>query len=182
MDDQANTEIVKGGNVRLSNSWAAVPGATTDSPKLTSRFFAETTGGQLLNSTSGSVGDLQNHLSMAASWFCFFEDQELPTDRRRFEKRLQDRQVELLPIFHEVFASFETSLRLRHEIMALVERLGSPALTDTRMDLVSHVERLFPSSLLNPTGHLHRQRKTLAGARLLKTCQIPCARCLRICT
>lgn len=67
MDDQANTEIVKGGNVRLSNSWAAVPGAVTDSPKLTSRFFAETTGGQLLNSTSGSVERFVNVVTNSSS-------------------------------------------------------------------------------------------------------------------
>ena len=85
--------------------------------------------------------------SASTSWFCFFEDQELPTNRLSFEKRLQDRKGDLLPIFDAVFASFETSLRLRHEIMAFVEQLDSPKLRKQR-DLVSHVERLFPPTLL----------------------------------
>ena len=99
-------------------------------------------------STLGSVGDLQELLSLASSWFCFFEDQELPTNRQSFEKRLQDRKGDLLPIFDAVFASFETSLRLRHEIMAFVEQLDSPTLEETKRDLVSHVERVFPPTLL----------------------------------
>ena len=102
----------------------------------------------LYYSTLGSIGDLQDLLSLATSWFCFFEDQELPNNRQSFEKRLQDRKGDLLPIFDAVFASFETSLRLRHEIMAFVEQLDSPKLEETKRDLVSHVERLFPPTLL----------------------------------
>tara|TARA_Y100001935_G_scaffold78296_1_gene65440 strand:- start:612 stop:1775 length:1164 start_codon:yes stop_codon:yes gene_type:complete len=121
----------------------------------------------LYYSTLGSVGDLQDLLSLATSWFCFFEDQELPTDRLSFEKRLQDRKDELLPLFDAVFASFETSLRLRHEIMASVEQLDSPTLQETKRDLISHVERLFPSTLLtnSPRGYFLAVPRYLYGVQ-----------------
>ncbi len=152
--------------VRSAFSYLALKHLESQREKM-NRLVKANKSASLYYSTSGSVGDLQNQLGLASSWFCFFENQELPTDRRSFEKRLQDRKVDLLPIFHEVLARFETSLRLRHEIMAFVERLDSPALTETKMDLVSHVERLFPSTLLKtaPCRYLFAVPRYLYGVQ-----------------
>tara|TARA_B100001248_G_scaffold253772_1_gene231393 strand:- start:61 stop:882 length:822 start_codon:yes stop_codon:yes gene_type:complete len=99
----------------------------------------------------GNAEVLAEELLLSVTWYCYFDGRVLPATRQDFERRMTEHRGDLAEVFGLTLASFETVLKLRFELIGLIDRLQSPGLIPSLDDAKGELEALVPSNVLSVT-------------------------------
>ena len=99
----------------------------------------------------GNAEVLAEELLLSVTWYCYFDGRALPATRQDFEQRMTEHRGDLAEVFGLTLASFETVLKLRFELVGLIDRLQSPGLMPSLDDAKGELEALVPSNVLSVT-------------------------------
>ena len=94
---------------------------------------------------------LAEELLLSVTWYCYFDGRVLPATRQDFEQRMTEHRGDLAEVFGLTLASFETVLKLRFELIGLIDKLQSPGLIPSLDDAKGELEALVPSNVLSVT-------------------------------
>lgn len=121
----------------------------------TARFFGRELAKEkqlgLYFSALGSAQELHDQLLLNVIWYCYFEDQLLPVDAEQFAQRAQERRGDLADVFATTVTTMRTALQLRFQVMTKLEDFSSPAFAQSKSDILEHVQRLIPRTVLEQT-------------------------------
>ena len=111
----------------------------------------------------GGLSELADSLLLAAAWFCYFENRDLPTTRSAFDDRLA--AFKLVPVFAETLAQTRRVLASRSQVSQAIDDLRSPAFGRSRADLEQQLESLVGAAFLDAacSGWLGQLPRYLAG-------------------
>ena len=101
----------------------------------------------------GSAKELKDELLRGVVWYCFFDDRALPTTAHDFTRVLEQARGNLGSVFSATVTSFAQIMALRFSCRRSIEELTSKAFAPSREDLLEHIERLAPKSILQQTPH-----------------------------
>jgi ATP-dependent helicase HrpA len=101
----------------------------------------------------GSARDLKDELLRGVVWYCFFDGRPLPATETDFAGILQHGRGNLGTIFADTVATFAEIMALRFACRRDVEKLPGDAFMPSREDLLEHIDRLAPRSVLRQTPH-----------------------------
>ena len=102
-------------------------------------------------SALGSARELHDQLLLNVIWYCYFEHRPLPNDAEQFAQRAQSCRGDLADIFTTTVATMRSSLHLRLQIVTKLENFSSAAYQSSKQDILEHVQRLIPSTVLEQT-------------------------------
>ena len=105
----------------------------------------------LLFASLGDAKTLTDQLMLGIAWYCFFEDQTLPVTKAEFEARLKKHRPDLAQVFERTVEDLESILRLRFDLVRLLDQSTSPAYSDAVADLRTQLDDLIPADLLKNT-------------------------------
>ncbi|XOV82020.1 MAG: ATP-dependent RNA helicase HrpA [bacterium] len=113
----------------------------------------------------GNAQALKDELLLNTLWYCFFEDQPLPTDQAEFSQRLAAQKGRLGELFDEVVGQFAQIMAQRFEISRALEQLSSKAYETSVADMQFQLAVLVPRDVLavTPYRYLHQVSRYLAG-------------------
>ncbi|MEM9623882.1 MAG: ATP-dependent RNA helicase HrpA, partial [Pseudomonadota bacterium] len=101
--------------------------------------------------TLGNADELKDELLRSVVWYCFFEDQPLPSGREAFAQRLQECRPALAGMFNSVTAEFAEVLALRFTCVRSLDQLTSKAYGSSCTDIRAHLDHLVPKNVLATT-------------------------------
>ena len=99
----------------------------------------------------GNAEVLAEELLLSVAWYCYFDGRALPTTAQEFAQRMTDCRGELADVFALTLLSFETVLKLRFELVGLMDSLSSPGLMPSLDDAKAELDVLVPSNVLSVT-------------------------------
>ena len=99
----------------------------------------------------GNAEVLEEELLLSVAWYCYFDGRTLPSTAQEFTQRMADRRGELADVFALTLSSFETVLKLRFELVGLIDSLRSPGLLPSLDDAKTELDALVPSNVLSIT-------------------------------
>ena len=99
----------------------------------------------------GNAEVLAEELLLSVAWYCYFDGRTLPSTAQEFTQRMADRRGELADVFALTLSSFETVLKLRFELVGLIDSLRSPGLLPSLDDAKTELDALVPSNVLSIT-------------------------------
>jgi ATP-dependent helicase HrpA len=119
------------------------------------QFFRRELGKQrqlgLYFASLGNAEVLAEELLLSVAWYCYFDGRALPTTAQEFTQRMADCRGELADVFALTLSSFETVLKLRFELVGLINSLRSPGLMLSLDDAKAELDALVPSNVLSIT-------------------------------
>ena len=99
----------------------------------------------------GNAEVLAEELLQRVAWYCYFDGRTLPSTAQEFTQRMADCRGELADVFALTLSSFETVLKLRFELVGLIDSLRSPGLLPSLDDAKTELDALVPSNVLSIT-------------------------------
>ena len=99
----------------------------------------------------GNAEVLAEELLLSVAWYCYFDGRTLPSTAQEFTQRMADCRGELADVFALTLSSFETVLKLRFELVGLIDSLRSPGLLPSLDDAKTELDALVPSNVLSIT-------------------------------
>ena len=99
----------------------------------------------------GNAEVLAEELLLSVAWYCYFDGRTLPSTAQEFAQRMADCRGELADVFTLTLSSFETVLKLRFELVGLIDSLRSPGLLPSLDDAKTELDALVPSNVLSIT-------------------------------
>ncbi len=99
----------------------------------------------------GNAEVLAEELLLSVAWYCYFDGRTLPSTAQEFAQRMADCRGELADVFALTLSSFETVLKLRFELVGLIDSLRSPGLLPSLDDAKTELDALVPSNVLSIT-------------------------------
>ena len=103
-------------------------------------------------SALGSAQELQDQLLLNVIWYCYFENRALPQDAEQFAERAQTCRGDLAQVFATTVDTLGKSLQLRFQVVTQLDRYDSPAYSQSKQDILDHLQRLIPSTVLEQTA------------------------------
>ena len=103
-------------------------------------------------SALGSAQELQDQLLLNVIWYCYFENRALPQDAEQFAERAQTCRGDLAEVFATTVDTLGKSLQLRFQVVTQLDRYDSPAYSQSKQDILDHLQRLIPSTVLEQTA------------------------------
>jgi ATP-dependent helicase HrpA len=117
-------------------------------------FRKEIKGRKDLGLYFASLGDaaaLTDQVMLGIAWYCFFEERPLPQTKDAFNERLEALRPDLAEVFASTLDALEETLKLRFDLVRLLEDNTSPAYKPAIADLREQIARLVPSDVLKRT-------------------------------
>ena len=99
----------------------------------------------------GNAEVLAEELLLSVAWYCYFDGRTLPSTAQEFAQRMADCRGELADVFALTLSSFETVLKLRFELVGLIDSLRSRGLLPSLDDAKTELDALVPSNVLSIT-------------------------------
>ena len=99
----------------------------------------------------GNAEVLAEELLLSVAWYCYFDGRTLPSTAQEFTQRMADCRGELADVFALTLSSFETVLKLRFELVGLIDSLRSRGLLPSLDDAKTELDALVPSNVLSIT-------------------------------
>ena len=103
-------------------------------------------------SALGSAQELQDQLLLNVIWYCYFENRALPQDAEQFAERAQACRGDLAEVFATTVETLGKSLQLRFKVVTQLDSYSSPAYLQSKQDILDHLQRLIPSTVLEQTA------------------------------
>lgn len=102
-------------------------------------------------SALGSAQELHDQLLLNVIWYCYFEDRLLPADAQQFAQCALASRGDLADVFATTVTTMRAGLQLRFQVMTKLEDFSSPAFAQSKSDILEHLQRLIPSTVLEQT-------------------------------
>ena len=106
------------------------------------RELSKISGSVCISPSLGNAEVLAEELLLSVAWYCYFDGRALPTTAQEFAQRMTDCRGELVDVFALTLLSFETVLKLRFELVGLMDSLSSPGLMPSLEDAKTELDVL----------------------------------------